>query len=148
MYNLAVLASAAGAGSGAGGDPLAEMEWRWSSAREMKASMEASWWRSKSSAWWGYGGRGARGWGSPGDDGARGWGSGDDARGWGCGGVAGRGGAGGGEAAEALSPGQLRRLWALSGPQQVDGPPRKRVLRIGKLKIVPHWSLNCAHTCL
>jgi hypothetical protein len=77
---------------------------------------------------------------------ARGDGAVETTRGGGA--VEARRGAGVGEAAEALSPGQLRRLWALSGPQQVDGPPRKRVLRIGKLKIVPHWSLNCAHTCL
>jgi hypothetical protein len=81
---------------------------------------------------WGCGGRGARGWGSPGDDGERGWGGGDGVRGWGCGGDTARGGGGG------------RRLWALFGTQ-ADGPPSKRVICIGKLKIVPHYSLNCTH---
>ena len=47
----------------------------------------------------------------------------------------------GGEAAVALS------TVGFSGPQ-ADGPPRKSVIHIGKLKIVPHCSLNCAHTCL
>ena len=48
---------------------------------------------------------------------------------------------GGGEAVVALS------TVGFSGPQ-ADGSPRKSVIRIGKLKIVPHCSLNCAHTCL
>jgi hypothetical protein len=59
--------------------------------------------------------------------GARRWSGGDDAR--------------GGEAAVALS------TVGFSGPQ-ADGPSRKSVIRIGKQKIVPHCSLNCAHTCL
>jgi hypothetical protein len=47
---LVVPALAASVGSG--GDPLAEMEWRWSSTRETEASMEALQQRSESSAWW------------------------------------------------------------------------------------------------
>jgi len=92
--------------------------------------------------------------GSPGDDGARRWSGGDDARGWADGHGARRwsGGDGAGWAC-----GHCARGWAcghcalstvgFSGPQ-ADGPSRKRVIRIGKQKIVPHCSLNCAHTCL
>jgi hypothetical protein len=66
--------------------------------------------------------------GRPSDDGALGWSGGGRRAGWACG-------------------GRRRAGVGFSGPQ-ADGPPRKSVIRVGNLKIVPHCLLNYAHTCL
>jgi hypothetical protein len=79
-------------------------------------------------AGWACGGGRRVGVGRPSDDGALGWSGGGRRAGWACG-------------------GRRRAGVGFSGPQ-ADGPPRKSVIRVGNLKIVPHCLLNYAHTCL